>query len=259
MLKRYLFFSILFISLFLSANQAWASNKSYSPTKYYLNETTVAKGFTAVSYNNNFKLGIPGETLSPDHDIKLVIKKVSKKNYNLTGEKLLSVLYKYTFTHADGVQINDGKALWLRLKYNNKYKKKGAKQIKYWDEENQIWQELTSKKVKGRRVVQANIDLSTTVIGVFKKKKVVQEEENNEDYQIGIASWYDWYGAASTKYAKGTIVKVINLDNNKSIEVKIVDYGPFVPGRVIDLPREKFAELADIGAGIINVKVIPIS
>lgn len=43
----------------------------------------------------------------------------------------------------------------------------------------------------------------------------------------------------------GTIVRVTNLSNNKSVEVRINDRGPFIKGRIIDLSR-KAAETLDI-------------
>lgn len=53
----------------------------------------------------------------------------------------------------------------------------------------------------------------------------------------------------------GTIVKVTNLANNKSVKVKINDRGPYVKGRLIDLSRAAFEKIANTGSGVINVKV----
>lgn len=51
----------------------------------------------------------------------------------------------------------------------------------------------------------------------------------------------------------GTRVQVTNVANNKSVVVKINDRGPFVDGRVIDLSRSAFSEIADLDLGIIEV------
>lgn len=51
----------------------------------------------------------------------------------------------------------------------------------------------------------------------------------------------------------GTKVRVTNIENNKSVVVKINDRGPFIDGRVIDLSRSAFDEIADLDLGIIEV------
>ncbi len=71
----------------------------------------------------------------------------------------------------------------------------------------------------------------------------------------GMASWYGpgfhgkktASGAIYNMYAMtaahkslpfGSKVKVTNLNNNKSVVVKINDRGPFKPGRIIDLSKK---------------------
>lgn len=74
----------------------------------------------------------------------------------------------------------------------------------------------------------------------------------------GAASWYAHTGtmaAANPWLPMGSYVRVTNLDNGKSVIVKINDRGPFVPGRIIDLDKVAFAKIASIGAGVINVKM----
>lgn len=53
----------------------------------------------------------------------------------------------------------------------------------------------------------------------------------------------------------GTRVKVTNLANNESTTVKINDRGPFIQGRIIDLSRSAFSDIADTGEGIIKVRM----
>jgi uncharacterized protein YabE (DUF348 family) len=74
----------------------------------------------------------------------------------------------------------------------------------------------------------------------------------------GAASWYAWTGtmaAANPWLPMGSYVRVTNVDNGKSVIVKINDRGPFVPGRIIDLDKVAFQKIASIGAGVINVKM----
>jgi len=53
----------------------------------------------------------------------------------------------------------------------------------------------------------------------------------------------------------GTMVKVTNLNNDKSVVVKINDRGPFVHGRIIDLSKSASQEIGGVLAGIINVEI----
>lgn len=52
----------------------------------------------------------------------------------------------------------------------------------------------------------------------------------------------------------GTIVKVTNLANGKSVEVTINDRGPYGYGRVIDLSSAAFEQIAWLGTGIIDIQ-----
>lgn len=53
----------------------------------------------------------------------------------------------------------------------------------------------------------------------------------------------------------GTKVKVTNLANSQSTTVKINDRGPFIQGRIIDLSRSAFSDIADTDEGIIKVRI----
>ncbi len=58
--------------------------------------------------------------------------------------------------------------------------------------------------------------------------------------ELGIASYYQnpHFGgliAAHKSLPLGTRVKVFNLDNGRSAVLKIVDRGPFIRGRIIDV------------------------
>lgn len=53
----------------------------------------------------------------------------------------------------------------------------------------------------------------------------------------------------------GTRVRVINLDNGRSVVVRINDRGPFVRGRIIDLSRAAAERLDMLRAGVVPVRV----
>jgi rare lipoprotein A len=89
----------------------------------------------------------------------------------------------------------------------------------------------------------------------------------------GIASWYgtDFHGnatasgeiydmyqmtAAHNTLPLGTYCMVTNLDNHRSVEVKINDRGPFVKGRLIDLSYAAAREIGMVGPGTARVEVV---
>ncbi len=61
--------------------------------------------------------------------------------------------------------------------------------------------------------------------------------------------------AAHKQIAFGTLVKVTNLSNNKSVIVKINDRGPFIKGRIIDLSKSAAQKIDLLNAGIAKVKI----
>jgi rare lipoprotein A len=64
---------------------------------------------------------------------------------------------------------------------------------------------------------------------------------------------------ASWDYPFRTKLKVINLANGKSVIVEVKDRGPakklYKKGRIIDLSKRAFSEIADLKQGIIRVKI----
>jgi len=90
--------------------------------------------------------------------------------------------------------------------------------------------------------------------------------------ETGIASWYgkemhgkqtangevfDMYGlsAAHRTLPLGTLVRVTNLDNFKSITVRINDRGPFLKGRFFDLSYGAAKVLGFVSLGTARVKI----
>lgn len=90
--------------------------------------------------------------------------------------------------------------------------------------------------------------------------------------QTGLASWYgpNFHGkttsssevynmhdmtAAHRTLPFGTHVMVTNLNNGKSVKVKINDRGPFVEGRIIDLSYAAAQVLNAVGPGVIPVAI----
>ena len=88
----------------------------------------------------------------------------------------------------------------------------------------------------------------------------------------GIASYYGkrYHGRTTASGAKfnmwamtaahkelpfGTKVRVTNVENGKSVIVKINDRGPFVRGRIIDLSLGAFTKIATTRQGVVDVEI----
>jgi len=78
--------------------------------------------------------------------------------------------------------------------------------------------------------------------------------------ESGIASYYQnphYSGliAAHKTLPFGTRVKVLNLDNGRSAIVRIVDRGPFIRGRIIDVSPAAASALGFRQAGLAHVRL----
>ena len=93
------------------------------------------------------------------------------------------------------------------------------------------------------------------------------------DYNaVGVASWYSYEShnrttadgepfdarlatAAHTTLPLPSWLEVTNLDNGRSIRVRLNDRGPFASGRLIDLSRGAAQQLGYLGQGTARVRV----
>lgn len=90
--------------------------------------------------------------------------------------------------------------------------------------------------------------------------------------ESGISSWYghdyparctasgetyneEKYTAAHKTLPFNTIVRVVNLDNGKSVTVRINDRGPFVEGRIIDLSKKAADDMDILAVGLADVEI----
>ena len=66
---------------------------------------------------------------------------------------------------------------------------------------------------------------------------------------------HDSLTCAHRTYPFGTMVKVTNLSNGKSVIVKVTDRGPFSRGRIIDLSYRAAQEIGMLSAGVAMVEL----
>jgi len=94
--------------------------------------------------------------------------------------------------------------------------------------------------------------------------------------ESGIASWYgeDFHGkktssgeiynmyaltAAHKTLPLGTYVQVRNLENNRRVDLRINDRGPFVRGRIIDLSYRAAKEIDIVASGTARVELMALA
>ncbi len=120
------------------------------------------------------------------------------------------------------------------------------------------------------------IHFTLSVFGCHKSKNSAGETQKALKSQTGLASFYGsaFHGkktasgerfdqtdcvAAHPSYPLGTVARVTNLKNNKSIEVRIIDRGPtrgnHSKGIIIDLSKRAAKELGFIREGKARVRV----
>jgi len=98
-------------------------------------------------------------------------------------------------------------------------------------------------------------------------------DTNGQAYEaVGVASWYGgkFHGrttasgepydmnamtAAHPSLPFGTKVRVTNLENGRSVVLRINDRGPFAKRRIIDVSRHAAEDLGFLGAGLAKVRV----
>ena len=120
--------------------------------------------------------------------------------------------------------------------------------------------------------------LSTISLACGKKKHAASHPGRtpHPSAEVGVASWYGhpYHGraaangeiydmekptAAHRTLPFGTWVRVTNLANGKTTEVRITDRGPFIAGRIIDVSHSAAREIGLIGPGIAQVRIDPIA
>lgn len=90
-----------------------------------------------------------------------------------------------------------------------------------------------------------------------KPKPTTTTTAKPRNQQTGEASWYDAPDGtcAHRTLPFGTVLTVTNLANGAKVQCKVADRGPFVEGRIIDLAKTTFDNLAPPSSGVIDVRI----
>jgi len=130
-------------------------------------------------------------------------------------------------------------------------------------------------KLRTIAIVFAASLLSASMISAASQSKRSSSTAHPNSHFVGIASWYGLQHqglkmangqrfdrrkltAASWYVPLGTVLRVVNLENGKSVTVTVTDRGPnFRLNRVLDLSEAAARELDYIGKGLTPVLITP--
>lgn len=207
------------------------------------------KTFEAKTFRRSVEeaLSDAGITLSHLDKVNYSKKELIQKDMELVVTRIeIEEVEKDEVIEFETVEKNDSDLKWRK----EKVKQTGAnglKKVKY---------KITYKngKIVSKEVISSEIvsEPITEIISIGTKIEV-------GDVDKGRASWYKYTGTlacASTKYSKGTWLRVTNQANGKQVIVQVNDYGPMAStGKIIDLDSVAFKKIGNLGQGVLNVKV----
>lgn len=247
-------FAFILISFFIFFNGGGRAFASPSFEKLEVKESisvvlddiTIKRGYTFKTSDKNLIL-----TLSPDFTekktdgIQVIINDLGKDLSILPSNKnFISNLYEIEI----GAK-NFLKNYILDLKYFTE--NESARAIYLYNPYLNKWSEVNTAQInQEKETFRLKLNFPYIKFAVLEEKPL-----------IGKASWYKCKGglyAASVDYPRKSFLKVTNLENNKTVVVKINDYGPdkkIHPDRIIDLDVVAFKKIANKKQGIIKVKV----
>jgi hypothetical protein len=216
-------------------------------------QITKAEAVAGIKYrefNNQFVFQIDKATFSSDATLELKELALGEQSAMSAPEgfEFASRIYEYNLTTATEVAF--AQPFWFSVKYlKDDYFRKT---MFYFDEQNKKWVGLESLISNGASKIVSKTNSAHAIVAILEDLNIMSE---------GTASWYKYKGcncAASPDYPKGTKLKVTNVDNGKSVIVKVNDWGPdrsVHPTRVIDLDAVAFKQIAKTSAGLCKVKV----
>lgn len=119
--------------------------------------------------------------------------------------------------------------------------------------------QLQNLQVQADKIAKSQLD---------QENRIKQLEQEYKD-SLSFGSYYDyildsgWSSeghrvCASRDYKRGTMLKVTNLSNMKSVECLVTDYGPdenIFPERKIDLSSYAFSLISSLQKGVIPVSI----
>lgn len=219
------------------------------PTRIILRHDALRNGYTVYNTTGTVALGVRPRSIARTNHVRITITKIKRpERYPIGEQVLLSDLHRYTVRSSERFKLK--KKLWLSLSYPAAVTDT-PKVLKYWDSSSQRWRRVkASRNDTGHLQVHGALRHKQAILGVF--AKTVQPQG---DIVQGLASWYDWTGAACNDFPIGSMIRVTNVASGAYVDSRVVSTGPFMAGRVVDLPRADFEKIANLSAGVVEVTV----
>ncbi|MDX9778664.1 MAG: RlpA-like double-psi beta-barrel domain-containing protein [Patescibacteria group bacterium] len=240
------------ISLFLSILLLFVFTSPLSAASVVENETlkqtfNLNAQIDSRIKQDNFELFLNSQALK--NPVAITLENLGEEFIWPWNYQALSPVYQFDFNDR-GLSYDRSQPIQISIAYHedNEY----HKQIFFYDKGQQRWRPLPSVDDPVKKIVSANIHLPYARVALMSNDRIMT---------VGQASWYRYKNglfAASPDFAKGSVLRVTNLANNKSVEVTINDYGPdraLHPERVIDLDAVAFSKIASLGDGLADVKI----
>ncbi len=207
----------------------------------------IEQGKTLYFFADSLRLEIPAQEANANLQIDLL--KMAEEMPNPWQLDRLSAVYQIELSRKLTV------APKVFVNYDPGDDQNNFKQLMFFDKNYTSWRPLKSQELNGKNILSADFNMNFARLAAFAYPGVLVK---------GKASWYKYKNGmytASPDFPKGSKLRVYNTANNKFVDVTVNDYGPERdkhPDRAVDLDYRAFAKIASPGAGVINVRVVPL-
>jgi hypothetical protein len=253
-MKKFIYFFLFFVlTLFLGVKNSLAQEieEKNRNIDIYLDQATIARGYTVSSADEYLKLSLVPGILSAD--TRVLIEEVADElMFSPWSLKKESAIFQFEFLNKRA--YDDHKPFYIQFSYDDS--SNNLKQVFFYDKNYDSWRPLPTQDFPDKKFVRSLIHLPYARIAVFSYPEILS---------IGQASWYKHKGGnftASTDFPAGSALRVHNLANNKFVDVTVNDFGPDrnrFPNRVLDLDYEAFKKISAGSEGLINILIEPLN
>lgn len=249
MAKKTLKTAWLISSLIIVSGLLFSFKVQAATTQLHIDEATIIKGYTVNHQNGDFLFAVTPNQV--DQTVTVELQNIAQGNRPLPAGKIaVSDFFQHDMLGDHSNPIIVKKPSYLAIRYSSDNNQ--PKYLYIWDRNKNSWSQMPSSIDAERRYVRGLTHLP------FGQAVIL---ENEAQIYEGIASWFNSPrndGAACNHFPFNTRLKITDLSSGKTTEVVVIDRGPFVAGRIIDLDTEAFKVLAPLGTGLINVRIEPI-
>jgi rare lipoprotein A len=180
--------------------------------------------------------------------------------------KIISNLYELKLFSTKGIDLKE--PYLLKFKYKTEHKN-AKRYIYFFNKYNKTWNKVNFSEDTGEEIIVNLIHQKYAQFAILEELYETEKEILGEATYYGGQGFFDgrptksgeifdpilMTAAMNLDVKMGTMARVINLNNNKEIVVKVNDTGGFTGRTIIDLSKGAFSKISEIEKGRINVKV----